>query len=469
MKLFGLDIKRAPKVIETKALPNTLNTIQSQGVWWPFFGTIKESFTGAWQQDVTLAPTQTVLAFSAVYACVSGISRDIAKLRIKLVENDDGIWEEVVVGSPWLPVLRKPNDYQNRIKFVEQWVVSLLLYGNTYILKQRDQRGIVTALYILHPNCVKTLVAENGDVFYQIGRDDLSQVKEITGEDYPTVPASEIIHDMMVSLFHPLVGVSPIYACGMSAMLGNKIQNNSSFLFTNKSQPGGMLSAPGHISDETAARLAKYWNDNFTGVNVGKVAVAGDGLKYEQFTMSAVDAQLIQQLKWTVEDVARAFHYPFWKLGGPMPANGSPQVLTTIYYTDCLQNIIESIELCLDEGIELPNNKGTEFDIDNLMRMDTAALYETINKAGNWMKIDEQRFKANLEPLPLGGNTVYRQEQDHSIEALAKRDAQEDPFGRAAAQPPAESEPASTPTVDSEDDMQDLDFEVALQKELALT
>lgn len=476
MKLFGhqFGFSRAPKVIvdaqlvdEAKAVPNNLSTVQPQSLWWPFWGTIKESFTGAWQQNVTLAPTQTVLAFSAVYACVAGISRDIAKLRIKLTENHDGIWEEITKGSPWLPVLRKPNHYQTRIKFIEQWMVSLLLYGNTYILKQRDQRGIVTQLYILHPNCVKTLVAESGDVFYQIDRDDLSGVHTTI-----TVPASEIIHDMMVSLFHPLVGVSPIYACGMSAMLGNKIQLNSNTLFGNKSQPGGMLSAPGHISDSTAARLKAYWEANFTGSNVGKIAVAGDGLKYEQFTMTAVDAQLIQQLRWTVDDVARAFHYPMWKLGGPMPPySGGPQILTTIYYTDTLQNNIEAIELCLDEGLSLPTDMGTELDIDNLMRMDTTSLFESNNKGSGWMKINEMRFRANLPPTE-GGDSPYLQQQNFSLEALAKRDAQEDPFSTSTATPepaqPPETEPAAEePTPKSIFDNPE-ELEAELRKELAL-
>ena len=48
-------------------------------------------------------------------------------------------------------MLRKPNRYQTRIKFVEQWMMSKLTAGNTYVLKQRDERSVVTALYVLDP------------------------------------------------------------------------------------------------------------------------------------------------------------------------------------------------------------------------------------------------------------------------------------------------------------------------------
>jgi phage portal protein BeeE len=59
-------------------------------------------------------------------------------------------------------VLRKPNRYQNRIKFVETWIASKLLHGNAYILKERDNRGVVVALYVLDPHRVKPLVAPDG-------------------------------------------------------------------------------------------------------------------------------------------------------------------------------------------------------------------------------------------------------------------------------------------------------------------
>jgi hypothetical protein len=58
-------------------------------------------------------------------------------LRVLVEQDSNGIWKEVDVAA-FSPVLRKPNRYQNRIKFIEQWVVSKLLHGNTYVLKQRD-------------------------------------------------------------------------------------------------------------------------------------------------------------------------------------------------------------------------------------------------------------------------------------------------------------------------------------------
>jgi len=416
------------------------------GIWWP-----REAYAGAWQQNYLpdTAP-ESLLTNSVVYCCVTGIAMDIAKNRIKLERNIDGIWTEITdTTSPFWPVLRKPNHYQTRIKFMEQWILSKLLDGNTYVLKERDQRGIVVRLYVLHPRRVTVLVADDGSVWYALAPDPLSQLPEQV-----TVPASEIIHDMAPSLYHPLCGVSPLTACYLSATMANRIQVNSTNFFGNRSMPGGVLTAVGHISDDTAKRLKTDFETNYSGPNVGKVAVLGDGLKFEAIGMTAEASQLAEQLGFTVQDVARAFHYPGFKLGGPMPPYaGNIEALITSYYTDCLQEKIESIEVLLDEGLELPADMGTEFDLDNLLRMDTGALYESNNKAvgGGWMAPNEARKRANYKKVD-GGESPYMQQQNYSLEALAKRDAQPDPFAKPpsskppvlpAAAPPAPAPPAA--------------------------
>ena len=81
-----------------------------------------------------------------MYACVTLIATDIGKLRLRLVaQDDDGVWSETT-NPAYSPVLRKPNRYQTIHKFVEQWITSKLKAGNAYVLKQRDERGVVSAL-----------------------------------------------------------------------------------------------------------------------------------------------------------------------------------------------------------------------------------------------------------------------------------------------------------------------------------
>ena len=420
MKILGFNFGR-----RTKAAVSAMSPSGSGGALVPasssqgFLGFINESFAGAWQRNIKVDTERNILAFSAVFACVTLIASDIGKLRVRLIQRtEDLVWEEVEGNSPFWPVLTKPNHYQNRIQFYTQWMVSKLLHGNTYVLKQRDARGVVTAMYILDPRLVVALVSPDGSIFYQLATDQISELP-----NQVTVPASEIVHDRMPSLWHPLLGVSPIYACGASATQGIRIQNNSNNFFENMSRPSGMLTAPGHIPDDLAARLKAEFSDNFSGAKIGKLAVLGDGLKYEAMTIPAADAQLIEQLKWTVEDVARCFHVPLYMLGtGQNPTFQNIGALTQSYYTQTLQVLIESMELGLTEGFSLPTKYEIEFDLDPLLRMDPMSRYDSYGRAigAGWMSPNEARQKENMNPVE-GGDTPYMQQQNWSLAQLNKR------------------------------------------------
>jgi len=439
MDLFGLTITRRTKAAgaSPRAGLSPVTASRGSGGWYPV---VREPYLGAWQRNEEVRPA-SVLSYGPVWACASLISQDIGKMRLRLVaQDDDGIWTETT-SAAFSPVLRKPNRYQNIIKFLEQWILSKLLHGNAYALKQRDDRNVVVALYLLDPTRVWPLVAPDGSVYYQLYQSDLAQVEPA---ERVAVPASEIIHDLMIAPWHPLCGVSPIYACGLAALQGLKIQNNSTAFFANGSAPGGIISVPGAIDDDTAKRIHDEWNANYTGENVGKVGVLGDGMKYEPVTITAVDSQLVEQLRWTAETVCSCFHVPPILIGvGPYPPWGSLEPLLQQYYAQCLQSLVVSLEKCLDEGLELPTPFGTELDIDDLIWMDTPtrtkAASDAIGSGG--MSPDEARKKYfGLGPVE-GGNTPYMQQQNYSLRALAERDAPSSTPPQQNTPPPDDTDP----------------------------
>ncbi|EES5676596.1 TPA: phage portal protein, partial [Escherichia coli] len=55
--------------------------------WTSLFQAVAEPFSGAWQQGVKADP-EAVLSFHAVFACISLISQDIAKMRLRLMQTD---------------------------------------------------------------------------------------------------------------------------------------------------------------------------------------------------------------------------------------------------------------------------------------------------------------------------------------------------------------------------------------------
>lgn len=433
MRLFGFEISVARKAY----YPRSSTLVGDRGTWW--WPIVREPFTGAWQRNMERT-TESIFAHHAVYACIERIASDIAKCRLRLVEQDsNGIWQEIEA-SAFSPSLRKPNHYQTRIQFIENWIISKLTAGNTYVLKQRDNRNVVTAMYVLDPLGVRVLVTPEGDIYYELNPDNLSGLELADFVQRPVVPASEIIHDMMTIKYHPLCGVPPLVAAGPAASQGLNIQNTSSSFFKNNSTPGGVLSAPGEIKEATAKRLKEYWQTEFTGNNSGKIAVLGDGLKFEPMAQTAQASQLVEQLGLTARMVCSAFGVPAYMVGvDDPPSYNNIESLNRQYYQQTLQKFFEHIELLLDEGLGLTEiigkTYGTEFDLDDLLRMDTKTLIDAeaaAVKAGVKAP-NEARLRLNLGPVD-GGKTPYLQQQNYSLAALEKRDAKEDPFAKA---PPA--------------------------------
>jgi HK97 family phage portal protein len=412
-------VKRAALTPVLRSAP--LSHVSNRGGWSPW---IREPFGGAWQRNVEWS-TETVLAHHAVYTCITLIASDIGKLRPKLVQQDDnGIWSEVTHDSPFARVLKRPNRYQNHIQFKEWWITSKLVRGNAYALKERDARGMVKALYLLDPSRVAVLVGEDGSVFYRLNGDNLSGV----GTEGLVVPASEIIHDRMNCLFHPLVGISPIYASGLAATVGQRVERNAAAFFENGSNPSGVMTVPTAIPQETADRISEKWARMMSGDNSGAVPVLPHGMTFTPIRMTAVDSQMIEHLKWSAETVCNTFHVPHFKAGvGAVPTYQNGEVLNQVYYSDCLQSHIEAFELAMDEGLGLLDKvegrqMGVELDLDDLLRMDRGAQMETLTKGVRGGVLTPNGARRKLDEAPLeGGDTIYLQHQDYPMEKVYRR------------------------------------------------
>jgi HK97 family phage portal protein len=434
MRLLGFDLSRLARVVGAKALPRNLSGVGAgRGGWTTIFDTVP----GGWQRHVEPLSTDVLLTQSTVFACITLIAGDIGKLRLRLVERTaDGITREVPGTPARYAALRRPNHYQTAQQFLEAWSVSKLTDGNAYVLKSRAPDGSIAALYPLDPRRVRPLVAEDGSVYYALNDDTLSGIAESS----VTMPASEVIHDRWNCLHHPLVGLSPITACALAASTAVRISENAASFFANMSRPSGMLTAPARISDETAERIKRDWQQNYSAGNIGRLAVLGDGLKYEPMTMTATDAQLVEQLRLSAEQVCSVFHVPAYMVGaGAPPAYNNIEALGQQYYAQCLQVLIEAIENSLDIGLGLGESGASamlhaQFDLDGLLRTDTATLTSALrDQVGAGITApNEARRRLNLPPA-TGGETPYLQQQNYSLAALAARDESGDAFGTGTA------------------------------------
>lgn len=409
MRLFGLTIQR------TKAATGQVE----QGGW----RRVLEPFTGAWQRNKS-EDRSSLLSYPTLYACLSRVSGDIGKLPYMLKRRSDtGVLVDVD-SAAYSPVLRHPNDYQTPQQFREAWILSVLTHGNTYVLKQRDNRGVVTALYILDPTQVMPAVAPSGEVFYKLNFTSAANLlPDAYGNGDVTIPAREIIHDRLNCFHHQLIGVPPIAAANWPAVKNLKILRSASDFFSNHSQPGGILSGPAGMSEKDADALRTYWNENYSGKNAGKVAVIGADVKFTPFSMKSADSQMVEQMEYSDRQICQPFSIPPFIIGiGNLPAGLKADDMASIYYRFALQARIDAMETLLNKGLGIKAPMSVQLDVNQLLRMDMekrGTVFGGLIKDGIATP-NEARQEFNLPPLE-GGNTVYMQQQDIPLSVAAQQ------------------------------------------------
>ena len=391
------------------------------GSWSPV---VREPYTGAWQNNDPLT-TDSALANPSVFGAVSRISQDISKIAPPLLLERDrnNFWTETS-NPAYSPVLRRPNHYQTAQQFIEQWVINKVLWGNAYVLKYRDERGVVNALHLLDPARVKVLTAPDGSVYYELQSNELAGMPEQTQPI--VIPARELIHDRWNCLYHPLCGISPLTAIGGAVAQAKAIQDNSTTFFAKGARPSGVLIAPTKLDPLSAARL-KTDAANFKS---GEILIAELGMKYESVSTSAVDAAVIEQLGWTEEKICEVLGMPISILNSSkQPPYANAEASQLQYKSQCLEPHLVSIATCLGEGLDLPSYLTIEFDDTLLTWMDTNSRTTAARNAivAGMSPNEVRNTFYKLAPVP-GGELPFLQQQNFPVANLAERQAPAEPL-----------------------------------------
>ena len=119
-------------------------------------------------------------------------------------------WLETTINR-WL--LRQRTELRGRLDTVRRELPGVVdvpdMVQRIMTAIEESRRVTDAALYLLDPLRVKPLVTPTAEVYYELKSDNMAGLEA----ENVVVPASEIIHDRMNCLFHPLLGVGPIFAC----------------------------------------------------------------------------------------------------------------------------------------------------------------------------------------------------------------------------------------------------------------
>lgn len=242
---------------------------------------------------------------SNVYACVSILADDIAKLPIHTYTVDGGRDEGQKHPAARL-LYERANPLMSAFTFKQTLQAHLGLYGNAYALIAWGLSGYPTALWVLDPSVtVPRLDVGTGQLTYH--------THDCAGRQYVLQP-SDVLHLRAMTL-NGIVGVPP-WKTLVPELDGQKatkefIRN----FYKNGTHVSGVLQASTKIDTEAKNKLRTEWDKIYgTPENAGRVAVLDMGLDYKPLGMQLDQAQFIETQKFGINEVAKVYRVPPHKL-----------------------------------------------------------------------------------------------------------------------------------------------------------
>lgn len=346
----------------------------------------------------------TAMTLSAVYRAVSLISGSIASFPLRTLVDIDGQRQRTAsfLDSP-------AGDRLTPFEWKELALVHQLLHGNAYLQHLRNGANALVGLWPVHPLCVTTKADAGavGGKRFEVnvkGKDGATEKLELDGSSMTQV--------MGISL-DGITGVSPIGLARLAmgtALSGDKAAHK---MFVNGSLVGGLVSADEDVTEDEAKQINSDLRNTTAGTeNTGALVFVNRKLKFQQWQLSAVDAQFLESRSFQIEEIARWYGVPPHLLGqtdkqtswgtGVAEQNRGLARYTLSPWTSRFEQRITPL---------LPGGKFAEFDYSNFVRPSPEVEIDLLLKqvAGGLLTPNEARAIRNLAPVDGGDELKFPQ------------------------------------------------------------
>lgn len=353
----------------------------------------------------------SAMQVSAVFACVSILAYDLAKLGASIFAGQRQGKRQKATNHYLYPLFQQPAPWLTWFEFCGMMQTAVLLRGNGYAVIIRDGRGQPKMLVPINPDRVALWEAPDGELFYMVTRSGLHEMAVLRNE--PLLIHSDDIFHLKALTLNGLLGLSPIGMARESIGLAIAQEQLASRWAGNSAKPSGILTTDQKLSDEAAKRIAASWKDLNAGLyNAGKTAILEQGLKWQPLAMTSQDMEFIGSRQFQLTEIARVFRVPMHMLGEVASSRGSGITQQAQEYLNySLSTWIEMWEQRIPFTFELDTDEMfIEFNVDRLLRADIATRYAAHRVAlggTGWMAPNEVRKVEGMDDTP-GGDTVFR-------------------------------------------------------------
>ena len=258
---------------------------------------------------------RTALKNSDIYSIVFQLSADLANGKLKAdAPRAQGI-------------LNNPTQTSNAHAFWQSMFAQLLLGGECFAYRWRNQNGTDMTWEYLRPSQVTPFLLEDGSgLIYNINFDE----PEVGVME--AVPQSDLIHIRLLSQNGGTTGISPLSA------LANELQIKDKSNKLTLSALGRSIIAPGILSikhggllsdEEKASRSRKFMKQTSKSEN-GPIVI-DDLEEYTPLEVKSNVAQLLNQVNWTGAQIAKVYGVSDSIINGQGDQQSSVQMMGNAY------------------------------------------------------------------------------------------------------------------------------------------
>ncbi|SFB82478.1 phage portal protein [Tropicimonas isoalkanivorans] len=219
-------------------------------------------------------------------------------------------------------------------------------------------------------------------------------------------PAANIIH-----LRSPF-GRAPLTLAKEAIGVAFVMERHAARLFGRGARPSGALKFPKGMGEESVKKARAAWRATHEGEDTGgQTAILYDGAEFEPFTFNSTDAQFLENRKFQILEIARAFRVPpsmLFELDRATWSNTEQMGREFLVY--CLEPWLRAMEGALRRGLFLPDERAGKvirFDRDDLTRADLNTRATVINSLISSRTINPNEGRAWLGLLPREGGNEF--------------------------------------------------------------
>ncbi len=352
----------------------------------------------------------SAMNLSGVYTCIDIISNTIAKLPFFIVNNKTK--ERIPDTDNMYKLLNyQPNSRMNAMVFKKLLITRLLKQGNAYV--KPIWRGAKVVAY--EPLTNVSITNIDGNIIYVV-TDSNNNVVEMLRYD-------EIIHLKMYSE-DGITGISPLHYARLVTQVGLNQEAFQKSFYENGGRPSGTLNISSDLSEEIEVTnpdgtktiksmkevVREAWAKHNSGSNNAfNVAVLDNGMEYKEISqISPSDMDFVNSKNVNLEDIARFFNVPAYKLGAGKQTYANNEQAQIDYITNCIVPLVYQIE----QEFTLKSLLKVEFDEGKVIKANIEAeLRGDISTRANWYdkmrsmgvySINEIRSKEDMPPIENG-------------------------------------------------------------------